>query len=349
MRCPTLADLPPPPHDRFGWPWTEECPQLPELRPDGSPWPRISIVTPSYNQGQFIEETIRSILLQGYPDIEYIIADGGSRDDSVSIIKKYEPWLSSWISERDRGQSDAINKGLNRTSGAVWAFINSDDWLSKNALSIVGLVYTEGRILATSVLIEDAGSRRVERNENINLRDITLKDTYGSRFTRLFALGHWMPTDRVKRIGGYDSSFNYFFDFELLLRYLRNHPYTIDYIQFPTVHYRAHENTKTVLQWHRFERELIQILSQERSREKDPYIKAKLTIIILTKRWAYMNSRLMENVVERIRISNSSSDNDFIKMLRCLVIGFQYCFVRGAWRFAMGSLLRIGRTAFEKR
>ena len=106
----TLQDLPTPPEDKTGWPWTEQTEVFPDKMPDGSDWPRISIVTPSYNQGQFIEETIRSILLQGYPNLEYIIIDGGSNDNSVEIIKKYEHYLSYWISESDRGQSHAINK-----------------------------------------------------------------------------------------------------------------------------------------------------------------------------------------------------------------------------------------------
>lgn len=96
--------------------------------PDGSPWPRVSIVTPSFNQGQFIEETIRSVLLQGYPNLEYIIMDGGSADSSVEIIQKYAPWLAYWISEPDRGQADAINKGFEKTTGQFLAWINSDDY-----------------------------------------------------------------------------------------------------------------------------------------------------------------------------------------------------------------------------
>ena len=127
MRCPSLAELPPPPADKTGWPWTVETPPVPPARADGSPWPRISIVTPSYNQGQFIEETIRSILLQGYPDLEYIIIDGGSTDQSVDIIKKYEPWLTHWVSEKDRGAPSAINKGLTRSTGSIFAWLNSDD------------------------------------------------------------------------------------------------------------------------------------------------------------------------------------------------------------------------------
>ena len=95
--------------------------------PDGRPWPRMSIVTPSYNQGQFIEETIRSVLLQSYPDLEYIVIDGGSTDESVEIIKKYVEWLAFWVSEPDRGQSDAINKGLTISKGDFLAYLNSDD------------------------------------------------------------------------------------------------------------------------------------------------------------------------------------------------------------------------------
>ncbi len=137
MRCPVLAELPPPPLGKTGWPWTLETPPLPPARPDGSPWPRISIVTPSYNQGQFIEETIRSILLQGYPDLEYIVIDGGSTDQSSNIIKKYERWLTYWVSEKDRGQVHAINKGFDRCSGQYYNWINSDDSLRAHALRIV--------------------------------------------------------------------------------------------------------------------------------------------------------------------------------------------------------------------
>jgi len=143
MRCPTLSQLPPPRRGKSGWPWTEENAQFPDTMPDGSSWPKISIVTPSYNQEQFVEKTIRSVLLQGYLNLEYIIVDGGSTDGSVDIIKKYEKWLAYWVSEPDRGQSDAINKGFNKASGEIYAWLNSDDYLLKHALRNVAMAYHE--------------------------------------------------------------------------------------------------------------------------------------------------------------------------------------------------------------
>lgn len=129
--------LPPSPPGKKGWPWTEGSPPAPASMPDGSPWPRVSVVTPSFNQGQFIEETIRSLLLQGYPDLEYLILDGGSTDGTLDVIRKYEKHLTSWVSEADEGQSDAINKGFARCTGELMNWLNSDDLLLPGALRAV--------------------------------------------------------------------------------------------------------------------------------------------------------------------------------------------------------------------
>ena len=127
MRSPRLDQLPPPPAGKTGWPWTEASAPMPQMMPDGRPWPKVSIVTPSFNQAQFIEETLRAVLLQGYPALEYYVMDGGSSDGSVDIIRRYAGWLTGWASEPDRGQTDAIVKGLRQSDGAICAWLNSDD------------------------------------------------------------------------------------------------------------------------------------------------------------------------------------------------------------------------------
>lgn len=110
--------------------------------------PRITIITPSFNQGKYIEQTILSVLEQDYPNLEYIIFDGGSSDETVQIIKKYEKQLACWVSEPDKGQSDAINKGLKRATGDVFNWLNSDDLLEKGALHEVGKAFAENDILS---------------------------------------------------------------------------------------------------------------------------------------------------------------------------------------------------------
>src|SRR5881409_3781716 len=126
MRCPRLRELPPAPEGKTGWPWTEETFPEEADQTSSSP-PSISIVTPSYNQATFLEETIRSVLLQGYPNLEYIVMDGGSTDGSVEIIRKYEKHLTYWTSQKDAGASDAIRKGFERATGSILAYLNSDD------------------------------------------------------------------------------------------------------------------------------------------------------------------------------------------------------------------------------
>jgi glycosyltransferase involved in cell wall biosynthesis len=254
MRCPILADLPPSPPGRSGWPWTVETPQLPPARPDGSPWPRISIVTPSFSQGQFIEETIRSILLQGYPDVEYIIIDGGSTDQSVEIIKKYEVWLSYWVSEKDRGQAHAINKGLAKASGEIFQFINSDDVLLKEAFLQVASAFT-GNAVATAVL---AGWSLAD-SIKIQNESLTVSDLLNGK--QAFAQpGLWFPRNKLVLMG-FDQRLHYAFDWDLTIRYLDKFP-QVDYIRNSIAFFRHHADSKTIMSQHCFTREHLLIKAQ---------------------------------------------------------------------------------------
>lgn len=134
--------LPMPPANKTGWPWEGDS-VTPNFDPSFTGWPKISIITPSYNQGRFLERTLRSVLLQGYPNLEYIVMDGGSRDESVQIIEKYADHIDYWVSEKDRGQAHALNKGLERCTGDVIAFVNSDDYYLPDTLRRVGRLFIE--------------------------------------------------------------------------------------------------------------------------------------------------------------------------------------------------------------
>lgn len=145
----TIPELPPAPAGLKGWPWQSDIdPSFDHLdivdQADIVDLPKISVITPSYNQARYIEQTIRSVLLQGYPNLEYIIIDGSSSDGSVEIIRNYEPWLAYWVSEPDRGQSHAINKGFERATGDVLCWLNSDDYYLPDALLAVGRMLAEG-------------------------------------------------------------------------------------------------------------------------------------------------------------------------------------------------------------
>src|SRR5262245_37115584 len=139
-----LGELPAATTGGQGWPWTE----APSVDPSDAPvrgrtWPRITVVTPSLNQGQYLEATLRSVLLQGYPNLEYRVMDGGSTDDSVGILRRYERWLDGWVSAPDNGQSHAINQGLSQASGQVLAWLNSDDTYEPGALVRIGRAFAE--------------------------------------------------------------------------------------------------------------------------------------------------------------------------------------------------------------
>jgi glycosyltransferase involved in cell wall biosynthesis len=215
---------------------------------DGSQWPKISVVTPSYNQGPFIEEAIRSVLLQGYPDLEYVIIDGGSTDKSVEIIKKYEPWLAYWVSERDRGQPQAINKGLERCTGEVFNWINSDDLLAPGALSVVAEAMRGHDAVAGAVVNFDGDARTIIQPSGLSTKAMIPNDE-GAIYHQP---GIWLRLDAVKALGGVEESLHYCFDRALMMRYLMRYP-NVNYTNSQLAFFRLHGSSKSVSQPRGFE------------------------------------------------------------------------------------------------
>jgi glycosyltransferase involved in cell wall biosynthesis len=224
MRCPTLKDLPSPPLSKSGWPWTEQSKPLPDTTADGQLWPKISIVTPSYNQGGFIEEAIRSVLLQGYPDLEYIIIDGGSTDETIDVIKKYEPWLAHLVSEPDRGQSHAINKGLLKSTGRLFNWQNADDVFTPDCLAFLveALIknphagYVHGERIYVNKDRQATRSRNKHYDNNISFHP-ALEDAV-SQLQAGSQPGCLIERDLILKAGMLDENLHYIMDVDILLR-----------------------------------------------------------------------------------------------------------------------------------
>jgi glycosyltransferase involved in cell wall biosynthesis len=211
--------------------------------PRGSGWPRVSIVTPSYNQEQFIEETMRSVLLQNYPNLEYIIIDGGSTDGSVDIIRKYEPWLTYWVSEPDDGQADAIKRGFERASGDILAWLNSDDTYEPGAIEAVvehfranpgaRLVYGEGWYM-------DSSGNRLRPCRFVRS---TFPDNYIYNKDPILQQAAFWRRELWQDVGPLNASLNWVFDWDWFIRAHRTKRF--HYLPGFLASYRVHPDAKT--------------------------------------------------------------------------------------------------------
>jgi glycosyltransferase involved in cell wall biosynthesis len=223
MKCPTIGELPPPPPGRTGWPWTVGSVQLPPRMADGSEWPAISIVTPNYNYERYLEETIRSVLLQGYPNVEYIVQDDGSSDGSIEIIKKYQDFLAFWSSEPNCGQQAVINRGLRRTSGEILAYINSDDYYAPNAFAFVARAFNQNPgvdfINGKCVFVDEGGERVGGQFGDINSFDEVL-DLWNFWWRKRFFVQPetFWRRKMWERIGDFRTDLHITFDYEYWCR-----------------------------------------------------------------------------------------------------------------------------------
>jgi glycosyltransferase involved in cell wall biosynthesis len=238
MRCPSLAELPPPPPDRTGWPWTEETPLI------AGTVPQLTLITPSYNQGEFIEQTIRSVLLQGYPDLEFFILDGGSTDGTREIILKYEPWLAGWRCEKDAGQSAAINEGWARATGEILGWINSDDWYHPSALAAVGRHFAaEPAVAWLSGAVDDVDGTGVFKKRH-PAAPTPLARTLGRKDFGYYQPGMFWRKALVEKVGPLDGTLNYAFDSDFWVRSLLA-GFEMAAIPEPVACFREHGGSKT--------------------------------------------------------------------------------------------------------
>ena len=216
-------------------------------RPDytGLTTPRLTIITPSFNQAEFLERTILSVLNQGYPNLEYFIIDGGSTDQSIEVIRKYEKYITYWVSEKDKGQVDALNKGLRKATGQWVAFQNSDDvYFPGTFLNFAKAVSRSSKpvdILYGDLYLIDQDDRVTELLKTIPF-SLTSQVWEGMQ---MHNQSLFFRLDLVKRYGSFDESYRFAFDYEFITRYTSAPEVKARRIEGLSGALRVHESAKS--------------------------------------------------------------------------------------------------------
>jgi glycosyltransferase involved in cell wall biosynthesis len=184
---------------------------------DGKTYPKLTVVTPSYNQAYYLERTILSVLNQQYPNLEYFIMDGGSTDGSLDVIKKYEPYLAGWVSEKDRGQTDAINKGFRRATGDYVAFQNSDDVFAPGAFAAVADAWR--KVPDTDVFF---GDMYITDEADVILEEMRAPafcvECHIYEGMQVFNQSLFIRRDQLQQVGLLDESLRFVIDYEIVAR-----------------------------------------------------------------------------------------------------------------------------------
>lgn len=192
-------------------------------------YPRISIVTVSFNQGAFIEDCICSIIQQGYPNLEYIIMDGGSNDNTIEIIKKYEPHVSYWISQKDAGLYDALKTGFEKTTGEIMGWLNSDDLLMRNSLFTLADIFSnnpEIEWIQGHPCVVDGSGRIVNQRPQRFSKYLFYLKLYRQDGMFIQQESTYWRRSLWEKSGGISDKYKFAGDFELWMRFYK---YAIQY------------------------------------------------------------------------------------------------------------------------
>jgi glycosyltransferase involved in cell wall biosynthesis len=208
--------------------------------------PRISIITPSFNQGRFLDEMIESVAAQQWPDLELFIIDGGSTDGTLDVIRKHAHRFTWWVSEPDRGQGDALNKGLRRATGDIVTMFNTDDVFADGIFAAVAEAWRRNRRAIYAAPVSNFYSRG--REMLIRPHGLTLENVvqYWKRQSIWHDPGLFWSRAVIDELGELDASLTYTFDFDYLARALQRFP--VEYVDHVAAGFRLHQESKTISQ-----------------------------------------------------------------------------------------------------